>query len=106
MSDIVIFEDMPNDAAFIEWLKNNQNGFVLNINKGKTEPIYPMLHKASSGCGSFPTEKIGKNWTTKASDYFKVCSNSIEELEQWSLNTYNKKLTPCRTCKKRGLLVA
>ena len=106
MSDIVIFEDMPNDAAFIEWLKNNQNGFVLNINKGKTEPIYPMLHKASSGCGSFPTEKIGKNWTTKASDYFKVCSNSIEELEQWSLNTYNKELTPCRTCKKRGLLVA
>ena len=106
MSDIVIFEDMPNDAAFIEWLKNNQNGFVLNINKGKTEPIYPMLHKASSGCGSFPTEKIGKNWTTKASDYFKVCSNSIEELEQWSLNTYNKELTPCGTCKKRGLLVA
>lgn len=56
MSDIVIFEDMPNDAAFIEWLKNNQNGFVLNINKkGKVSSIYPKLHKAS--CSSFPIEK-------------------------------------------------
>ncbi|MFC2540026.1 hypothetical protein [Neisseria sicca] len=60
MSDIVIFKNMPNDAAFIEWIENNQNGFVLNINKGKTKPIYPMLHKASSGCGSFPTEKKTK----------------------------------------------
>lgn len=94
MSDIVIFEDMPNDAAFIEWLKNNQNGFVLNINKkGKVSPIYPKLHKAS--CSSFPIEKKDKNWTTKASDYFKVCSNSIEELEQWSWFKYQKGLTLC-----------
>ena len=105
MSDIVIFEDMPNDAAFIEWLKNNQNGFVLNINKkGKVSPIYPKLHKAS--CSSFPIEKKDKNWTTKASDYFKVCSNSIEELEQWSWFKYQKGLTLCGTCKKKGLLVA
>ena len=104
MSDIVIFEDMPNDAAFIEWLKNNQNGFVLNINKkGKVSPIYPKLHKAS--CSSFPIEKKDKNWTTKASDYFKVCSNSIEELEQWSWFKYQKGLTLCGTCKKKGLPV-
>ena len=102
MSDIVIFEDMPNDAAFIEWLKNNQNGFVLNINKGKTEPIYPMLHKASSGCGSFPTEKIGKNWTTKGSDYFKVCSNSRERLRKWSWNEYDRE-NRCKTCFKKEL---
>ena len=104
MSDIKIFKDMPDDGAYIDWLKNNKNGFVLNIDKGGTQSIYPKLHKAS--CSSFPIEKKDKNWTTKASDYFKVCSNSIEELEQWSLNTYNKELTPCRTCKKRGLLVA
>ena len=104
MSDIVIFEDMPNDAAFIEWLKNNQNGFVLNINKkGKVSPIYPKLHKAS--CSSFPIEKKDKNWTTKASDYFKVCSNSIEELEQWSWVKYQKGLNPCRICKEKGLPV-
>ena len=104
MSDIVIFEDMPNDAAFIEWLKNNQNGFVLNINKkGKVSPIYPKLHKAS--CSSFPIEKKDENWTTKASDYFKVCSNSIEELEQWSWFKYQKGLNPCKICKKKGLPV-
>ena len=71
MSDIKIFKDMPDDGAYIDWLKNNKNGFVLNIDKGGTQSIYPKLHKAS--CSSFPIEKKDKNWTTKASDYFKVC---------------------------------
>ena len=104
MSDIKIFKDMPDDGAYIDWLKNNKNGFVLNIDKGGTQSIYPKLHKAS--CSSFPIEKKDKNWTTKASDYFKVCSNSIEELEKWSMDEYRRKLTLCGNCKKKGLLVA
>ena len=103
MSDIKIFKDMPDDGAYIDWLKNNKNGFVLNIDKGGTQSIYPKLHKAS--CSSFPIEKKDKNWTTKASDYFKVCSNSIEELEKWSMDEYRRKLTLCGNCKKKGLLV-
>ena len=102
MSDIVIFKNMPNDDEFIEWIENNQNGFVLNINKGKTKPIYPMLHKASSGCGSFPTEKKGENWTTKGSDYFKVCSNSRERLRKWSWNEYDRE-NRCKACFKKEL---
>lgn len=50
-------------------------------------------------------KKKDKNWTTKASDYFKVCSNSIEELEQWSWFKYQKGLTLCGTCKEKGLPV-
>lgn len=60
MSDIKIFKDMPDDGAYIDWLKNNKNGFVLNIDKGGTQSIYPMLHKASGGCNSFPTERKDK----------------------------------------------
>ena len=103
MSDIKIFKDMPDDGAYIDWLKNNKNGFVLNIDKGGTQSIYPKLHKAS--CSSFPIEKKDKNWTTKASDYFKVCSNSIEELEKWSMDEYRRKLSLCGNCKEKGLLV-
>ena len=103
MSDPVIFKNRPNDDEFIEWIEENSNGFVLNIDQTKDpSKIYkdfPKIHFANcSQLNKRPGRTTGK--------YFKVCSNSIEELEQWSLNTYNKELTPCRTCKKRGLLVA
>ena len=104
MSDPVIFKNRPNDDEFIEWIEENSNGFVLNIDQTKDpSKIYkdfPKIHFAN--CCDL-NKKPGSSTTGK---YFKVCSTSIEELEQWSLNTYNKELTPCRTCKKRGLLVA
>ena len=93
MSDIKIFKDMPDDGAYIDWLKNNKNGFVLNIDKGGTQSIYPMLHKASGGCNSFPTERKDKNWTTNDADYFKVCSNSRKKLSEWSWSVFIRKRT-------------
>lgn len=105
MSDIEIFENMPNDDEFIGWIDKNPNGFILNILRPKIpsniSKEHPKIHFAN--CSGLK-KSLGSSSTTKK--YFKVCSNSIEELEQWSLNTYNKELTPCRTCKKRGLLVA
>ena len=102
MSDIKIFKDMPDDGAYIDWLKNNKNGFVLNIDKGGTQSIYPMLHKASGGCNSFPTERKDKNWTTNDADYFKVCSNSREKLSEWSWSEYDRE-NRCKTCFKKEL---
>ena len=103
MSGKVIFKNKPNDDEYIKWIEENSNGFVLNIDQtkdpSKIYKDYPKIHFAN--CGQL-NKRPGR--TTKK--YFKVCSNSIEELEQWSLNTYNKELTPCGTCKKRGLLVA
>ena len=103
MSDIVIFKNMPNDDEYIKWIEENSNGFVLNIDQtkdpSKIDKDYPKIHFANCG-------QLNKRPGRTTRKYFKVCSNSIEELEQWSLNTYNKELTPCRTCKKRGLLVA
>ena len=105
MSDIEIFENMPNDDEFIGWIDENPNGFILNILRPKIpsniSKEHPKIHFAN--CSGLK-KSLGSSSTTKK--YFKVCSNSIEELEQWSLNTYNKELTPCGTCKKRGLLVA
>ena len=104
MSDIEIFENMPNDDEFIEWIDENPNGFILNILRPKIpsniSKEHPKIHFAN--CSGLK-KSLGSSSTTKK--YFKVCSNSIEELEQWSLNTYNKELTPCGTCKKKGLPV-
>ena len=94
---------MPNDDEFIEWIDENPNGFILNILRPKIpSKIYkdfPKIHFANCS-------QLNKRPGRTTGDYFKVCSNSIEELEQWSWFKYQKGLTPCRTCKKRGLLVA
>ena len=102
MSDIVIFKNRPNDDEFIEWIEENSNGFVLNIDQTKDpSKIYkdfPKIHFANcSQLNKRPGRTTGK--------YFKVCSNSIEELEQWSWVKYQKGLNPCRICKEKGLPV-
>ena len=102
MSDIVIFKNMPNDDEFIEWIDENPNGFILNILRPKIpSKIYkdfPKIHFANCS-------QLNKRPGRTTGDYFKVCSNSIEELEQWSWFKYQKGLTPCGTCKKNGLPV-
>lgn len=102
MSDPVIFKNRPNDDEFIEWIEENSNGFVLNIDQTKDpSKIYkdfPKIHFANcSQLNKRPGRTTGK--------YFKVCSNSIEELEQWSWVKYQKGLNPCRICKEKGLPV-
>ena len=103
MSDIVIFKNMPNDDNYIKWIDENPNGFVLNIDQtkdpSKIYKDYPKIHFANCG-------QLNKRPGRTTRKYFKVCSNSIEELEQWSWFKYQKGLTLCGTCKKKGLLVA
>ena len=103
MSDIVIFKNMPNDDDYNKWIEENSNGFVLNIDQtkdpSKIYKDYPKIHFANCG-------QLNKRPGRTTRKYFKVCSNSIEELEQWSWFKYQKALTLCGTCKKKGLLVA
>ena len=103
MSNIVIFKNMPNDDDYIKWIDENPNGFVLNIDQTKDPSKiwkdYPKIHFANCN-------QLNKRLGRTTGKYFKVCSNSIEELEKWSLDEYRRELTPCGTCKKKGLLVA
>ena len=102
MSDIVIFKNMPNDDDYIKWIDENPNGFVLNIDQTKDPSKiwkdYPKIHFANCN-------QLNKRPGRTTGKYFKVCSNSIEELEKWSLDEYRRELTPCGTCKKNGLPV-
>ena len=102
MSDIEIFKNMPNDDDYIKWIDENPNGFVLNIDQtkdpSKIYKDYPKIHFANCG-------QLNKRPGRTTRKYFKVCSNSIEELEKWSLDEYRRELTLCGTCKKKGLPV-
>ena len=105
MSDIKIFKDMPDDDDYIKWIDENPNGFVLNIHRRKNpsniHKSHPRIHFAN--CRQL--ENINNPGSSTTGDYFKVCSNSIEELEQWSWFKYQKGLNPCKICKKKGLPV-
>lgn len=102
MSDIVIFKNMPNDDDYNKWIEENSNGFVLNIDQtkdpSKIYKDYPKIHFANCG-------QLNKRPGRTTRKYFKVCSNSIEELEKWSMDEYRRELTLCGTCKKKGLPV-
>lgn len=93
---------MPNDDDYNKWIEENSNGFVLNIDQtkdpSKIYKDYPKIHFANCG-------QLNKRPGRTTRKYFKVCSNSIEELEQWSWFKYQKGLTLCGTCKKKGLPV-
>ena len=105
MSDIVIFKNMPNDDDYNKWIEENSNGFVLNIHlrrdPSNIHESHPRIHFAN--CRQL--ENINNPRSSTTGVYFKVCSNSIEELEQWSWFKYQKGLNPCKICKKKGLPV-
>ena len=105
MSDIEIFKNMPNDDEYIKWIEENSNGFVLNIHlrqdPSNIHESHPRIHFAN--CRQLKNKNKPGSSTT--GDYFKVCSNSIEELEQWSWFKYQKGLNPCKICKEKGLPV-
>ncbi|MBH5328340.1 HNH endonuclease [Eikenella sp. S3360] len=78
------------NRKYREWLEQNQNGFVLNVDVSQSSKKYPKLHKASC------------SWTGEVSkDYFKVCSNNIFELENYSRKYYKPQeeaIHPCQKC--------
>jgi len=72
------FFTLPPDDDYIKWIDENPNGFVLNIDQtkdpSKIYKDYPKIHFANCG-------QLNKRPGRTTGKYFKVCSNSIEELE-------------------------
>jgi hypothetical protein len=101
-----LFEE--DDQGYINWYRNNPNGFVLNYLRPMTteQPMvapvekgrqYPMLHKAS--CNTITgTPAMGKEWTYI---WGKRCSNDKIELLAWTLRTFGREPAFCGLCKPR-----
>lgn len=66
-----------NDGAYLEWLKANPNGFVVNA-RTRDDPSYLVLHRATCWTISRAGSKPGGGFTERA--YRKLCADSVEEL--------------------------
>ena len=88
-------EKFVNDEkGYLDWVRSNQNGYVVNSDHDHRSPDYPMIHLATHKSMSSPKRT---NYTTGR--FFKVCSNDRRELEKWAKDERGRPLTPCRTCK-------
>ncbi|OAM27552.1 HNH endonuclease [Eikenella corrodens] len=100
MSEPKIFKDEPDDTEYFAWRRSNSGGYVLNIKKSHVDN-YPMMHRVKeNGTGCMSTKKKDGTSAYTTNDYYKVCSNSISELEAYSWQEHHKALTPCGTCMK------
>ncbi len=87
---IIIIND---DEHYLRWIYENPNGFVVNA-LNPPSPKYLILHRSS--CSDISSPKRS-NWTTK--DYLKICSNDVDELNEWASKGIGGKLAPCQRCK-------
>lgn len=82
------------DEGYLDWVRLNEPGFVVNTDQDHVSTVYPMLHRASHKLISSPSRD---NYTTNR--FFKVCSDNVKELETWSRAERSRSLTRCKTCK-------
>lgn len=82
-----------NEEEYLAWVHANPNGFVVNVDRARRVPHYPMVHRATHGLMSSPART---NYTTN--DYIKICSPELSELEGFSLSEYGRALNRCETC--------
>lgn len=73
----VFNKDKNDEANFLQLLKQNPTGFVLNYGSPTYEPFI-KIHKATCPC--MLSEKVGP-YTGRG--YTKVYADSIGEIEQW-----------------------
>jgi len=80
-----------NEAGFRKWLKENQEGYIINSDKQRSDPQYPKLHRAS--CKSLSS---WDNYTTNS--YYKICCNDKQALERHIKGKDGRTLTYCGLC--------
>ncbi|MDG9930342.1 MULTISPECIES: hypothetical protein [unclassified Pseudomonas] len=82
------------EDQYLEWVGAHPSGYVANIDKRHSVPQYPLAH--TSSCKLIVQ---GKNFTTGS--YYKVCSESLDALKDWSDRQFGKPLQFCNRCDPR-----
>ncbi len=89
----MIEEFVDDDVAYLQWVANNPEGFVVNCDR-QPRAGYLKLHRAT--CYTIIGNPArGERWTTL---YRKVCSLSRQELEKWSNKNVGGLLSSCELC--------
>jgi hypothetical protein len=74
-------KEFASDNAYLCWLEDNPNGFVLNTRRPYS-PKYMRLHRASCHHISEPTHENEHGGFTERG-YVKICAADIEALRDW-----------------------
>lgn len=70
-----------NEEGYLDWIKNNPGGFVINLRSDKS-PKEMILHRAS--CRSITKlYRPAKPGGFTERDYIKVCAQDIQSLREW-----------------------
>ncbi len=85
---IIVIDD---DDLFLDWMKNNPNGFVINAHRKPTS-IYLKLHRSS--CHTLHDQSV-MNWTR---DYLKACASRQNELVDWCHYWFQSPPKECSFC--------
>lgn len=84
---------MEDDPGYLDWVKNNNGGYVVNYMGGPT-PFHPVLHKAE--CRTITgTPSNGTRWT---GTWLKACSQDLSELRGWLDGQGAADVRACRVC--------
>lgn len=74
-------------------VQTHASGFVLNTYT-RPSPAYVTVHRST--CRTINGSPAnGENWTT---DYLKVCSGHVGELDEWSQREVGTEPHRCRIC--------
>ena len=90
-------EFIGSDAKYFSWLKDNENGFVLNTTR-RTSKNYYVLHTAK--CLHISTTGGLKDGAYTERLYIKVCSNDIAGIKQWLHDNRPNVATSIYECKR------
>lgn len=98
---IIRFEKEVDKQRYLDWRKNNPQGFVLNINtwNPKSTTYKNIIHKAS-WCSSLNTPpKVNRDHPVTI-DHPKLCSTDIRELEA-EMDSKGLPYKSCGLCKPK-----
>jgi hypothetical protein len=82
-----------NDNEYFEWLDQNPEGFVLNVDRRRTSRQYPKLHRSS--CKRI-NDRNRENYV--GDEWMKFCSIKRSGLETWTSEQDRRELQFCTTC--------
>ncbi len=89
-----IIEFKDDDAAYMEWSRNHQDGLVLNVSNNFKEI---MLHKPLCSHISTYDHRIDKD--VGFTKNMKVCAMTVDELENWAGRNGDGISNRCQNCK-------
>src|SRR5471032_461976 len=102
MVDVMaVVEFVDEDELFRAWLAKHLTGFVVNVDRGRSDQKCTRIHRAAcptlalgTGCGERQTES-----------YIKVCSTHGRELDDWAKESIGGGLRElrCKHCSPSNL---